>query len=130
MACGAAATWPLTVRSQPALPVIGFMSARSPEDSRHLLAAFRQGLSEFGFVEGQNLAIEVRWAGGQYERLPSLAAVLAAVGGDASAVAAKQATSVIPIVFGTGGDPVQAGLVKSLNRPGGNATGYTLLTSD
>jgi len=131
--------WPLTARSQPpALPVIGFMSGRSPEDSSHLLAAFRQGLSDFGFIEGQNITIELRWAGGQYDRLPSLAAellarrvaVLAAVGGDASAAAAKQATSVIPIVFGIGGDPVQAGLVKSLNRPGGNATGYTLLTSD
>jgi putative ABC transport system substrate-binding protein len=129
----------MAVRSQPpTLPVIGFMSARSPEDSSHLLAAFRQGLSDFGFVEGQNITIEFRWAGGQYDRLPSLAAelvarrvaVLVAVGGDASAVAAKQATSVIPIVFGIGADPVQAGLVKSLNRPGGNATGYTLLTND
>src|SRR5215472_8314040 len=131
--------WPLAARSQPpVLPVIGFMSARSPEDSSHLLAAFRQGLSDFGFIEGQNITIEFRWAGGQYDRLPSLAAelvarrvaVLAAVGGDASAAAAKQVTSVIPIVFGIGGDPVQAGLIKSLNRPGGNATGYTLLTND
>src|SRR5262245_13386174 len=139
MACGAAAMWQLTARSQPpALPVIGFMSGRSPEDSSHLLAAFRPGLSDFGFIEGQNITIELRWAGGQYDRLPSLAAellarrvaVLAAVGGDASAAAAKQATSVIPIVFGIGSDPVQAGLVKSLNRPGGNATGYTLLTND
>jgi putative tryptophan/tyrosine transport system substrate-binding protein len=139
LACGTAAMWPLAARSQPpAMPVIGFMSGRSPEDSPHLLAAFRQGLSDFGFVEGQNITIEFRWAGGQYDRLPSLAAelvarrvtVLAAVGGDASAAAAKQATSVIPIVFGIGGDPVQAGLVKSLNRPGANATGYTLLTYD
>jgi len=138
MACGAAAIWPLTALSQPlVLPVIGFMSGRSPEDSPHLLAAFRQGLGDFGFVEGQNIAIEFRWASGQYDRLPSLAAelvarriaVLVAVGGDASAAAAKQATSAVPIVFGIGGDPVHAGLVKSLNRPGGNATGYTLLTS-
>jgi putative ABC transport system substrate-binding protein len=130
--------WPLAARSQPVLLAIGFMSGRSPEDSRHLLAAFRQGLSDFGFVEGQNITIVFCWAGGQYDRLPSLAAelvarrvaVLAAVGGDHSAAAAKQATSIIPIVFGIGGDPVQAGLVKSLNRPGGNVTGYTLLTYD
>jgi ABC-type uncharacterized transport system substrate-binding protein len=136
---GGAAAWPLAARAQqPAMPVIGFMSGRSAEDSPHLLAAFRQGLSDFGFVEGQNIAIEFRWAGGQYDRLPSLAAelvarrvaVLAALGGDASSVAAKQATSVIPIVFGMGGDPVQAGLVESFNRPGGNATGYTILTID
>src|SRR5215470_1299647 len=134
-----AAMWPPAARSQPpVLPAIGFMSGRSPEDSPHLLAAFRQGLSDFGFIEGQNITIEFRWAGGQYDRLPSLAAelvgrrvtVLAAVGGDASAAAAQQATSVIPIVFGIGGDPVQAGLVNSLNRPGGNVTGYTLLTND
>jgi putative tryptophan/tyrosine transport system substrate-binding protein len=137
-ACSAAAMWPLAALSQPAaLPVIGFMSGRSPEDSSHLLAAFRQGLSDFGFVEGQNITIELRWARGHYDRLPSLAAelvarrvaVLAAVGGDASAAAAIQATSVIPVVFGSGGDPVETGLVKSLNRPGGNATGYSLLTN-
>lgn len=106
---GGAAAWPLAARAQsPAMPVIGFMSGRSPEDSSHLLAALRNGLSDFGFVEGQNIAIEFRWAGGQYDRLPSLAAelvalrvaVLAALGGDASAAAAKQATSVIPIVYG------------------------------
>jgi putative ABC transport system substrate-binding protein len=136
---GSAAMWPLVARAQqPAMPVIGFMSGRSAEDSPHVLAAFRQGLSDFGFVEWQNIAIEFRWAGGQYDRLPSLAAelvarrvaVLAALGGDASSAAAKQATSVIPIVFGMGGDPVQAGLVESFNRPGGNATGYTILTID
>jgi putative tryptophan/tyrosine transport system substrate-binding protein len=133
---GAAAAWPLAARAQqPAVPVIGWMSGRSPEDSVHLLAAFREGLRETGFVEGQNISIEYRWAFGQYDRLPALASdlvsrgvtVLAGVGGDVSAVAAKQATSTIPVVFGMGGDPIKAGLVNSFNRPGGNATGYTLL---
>jgi putative ABC transport system substrate-binding protein len=118
-------------------PVIGWMSGRSPEDSAHLLGAFRQGLSEAGFVEGRDVSFEYRWALGQYERLPALAsdlvsrgvAVLVGVGGDVSAVAAKRATSTIPVVFGMGGDPVKAGLVDSFNRPGGNATGFTLLTN-
>src|SRR5690349_15889745 len=136
---GAAAVWPtLASGQQPALPVIGFMSGRAPDDSRHLLAAFHQGLGEAGFTEGKNVAVEYRWALGQYDRLPALAAdlvkqrvaVLAAVGGDLSALAAKQATSTIPIVFGLGGDPIKAGIVESLNRPGGNLTGYTLLTAD
>src|SRR5262245_44641979 len=135
---GAAAMWPLAARAQqPGMPVIGFMSGRSPEDSAHLVAAFRKGLNDLGFVEGQNVAIEFRWARGAYEHLPALAtelaarqvAVLAAVGGDVSALAAKQATPTIPIVFGTGGDPVQSGLVESFNHPGGNATGYTILTN-
>ncbi len=135
---GTAFACPLAARAQqPALPVVGFMSGRSPEDSAHLVVAFRQGLSEGGFVEGQNVAIEYRWARGQYDRLPALAAelvarrvaVLTAVGGDVSAVAAKQMTSTIPIVFGMGSDPIKAGLVDSFNRPGGNATGYTLLTN-
>jgi putative ABC transport system substrate-binding protein len=135
---GAAVAWPVAVRAQQAaMPVIGFMSGRSPEDSSYLVAAFRQGLSEGGFVEGRNVAIEFRWAGGEYERLPSLAAelvgrqvsILVAVGGDNSAVAAKRATSTIPIVFGMGGDPIRAGLVHSLNRPDRNATGFTLLTN-
>jgi putative ABC transport system substrate-binding protein len=135
---GAAATWPFTARAQQPMPVIGFMSGRSPEDSAHLVAAFRQGLAETGYVEGQNVTIEFRWARGQYDRLPALAAdlvsrpvvVLVGVGGDVSAVAAKQATATIPIVFGMGGDPVKAGLVESFNRPGGNATGFSLLTHE
>jgi putative ABC transport system substrate-binding protein len=114
------------------------MSGRSPDESKHLLAAFLQGLGETGFVEGKNATIEYRWALGQYDRLPALAAdlvkrpvtIVTAVGGDPSAVAAKQATSTIPIVFGMGGDPIKAGLVDSLGRPGRNATGFTLLTNE
>jgi putative ABC transport system substrate-binding protein len=136
---GAAATLPLAARAQqPAMPLIGFMSGRSPEDSAYLVAAFRQGLGETGFAEGQNVAIEFRWANGQYDRLPALAAdlvshrvtVLVGVGGDVSAVAAKRATAMIPVVFGMGSDPIKAGLIESLNRPGGNATGFTLLTNE
>jgi putative ABC transport system substrate-binding protein len=135
---GGAATWPLAARAQqPVMPVIGFMSARSPEDSVPLLEAFHRGLEERGFVEGRNIAIEYRWARGEYDRLPELAAdlvrrrvnVLTAVGGDPSPRAAKRATSTIPIVFGIGGDPVQEGLVESFNRPGGNVTGMTLMTN-
>jgi putative ABC transport system substrate-binding protein len=119
------------------MPIIGFMSARGPEDSAYLVQAFHRGLAEGGFVEGQNVAIEFRWAHGQYNRLPAIAAdlvsrrvnVITAIGGDPSALAAKGATSSIPIVFGIGGDPVAAGLVESFNRPGGNVTGVTLLTS-
>jgi putative tryptophan/tyrosine transport system substrate-binding protein len=130
--------WPLAAHSQQEKPVIGWMSGRAPEDSTHLLAAFHQGLREAGFVDGQNVSIEYRWARGQYEKLPALAsdlvsrgvAVLVGVGGDVSAIAAKQATATIPIVFGMGGDPIRAGLVDSFNRPGGNATGYTLLTNE
>jgi putative ABC transport system substrate-binding protein len=134
---GAAVAWPLTAWAQHPMPVIGFMSARSAEESGHLLEAFRRGLKEGGFVEGQNVAVEFRWAGGDYDRLPALAAdlvsrrvnVITAVGGDPSPIAAKRATPTIPIVFGMGGDPVAAGLVESFNRPGGNATGFTLLTN-
>jgi ABC-type uncharacterized transport system substrate-binding protein len=134
---GSALAWPLTARAQQAaMPVIGFLSARSPEDSTHHLAAFRRGLAEDGFVEGQNVAIEFRWARGQYDLLLPMAADLVSLGvsvlttaGEPSALAAKRATSTIPIVFGLGGDPVSAGLVESFNRPGGNATGVTMLTT-
>lgn len=113
------------------------MSGRSPDDSRHLTAAFQQGLRDTGFVEGKNVAVEYQWASGRYDQLPSLAAdlvkrvgIIVAVGGDVSAVAAMQATKTTPIVFGMGGDPVKAGLVESLGRPGRNATGFTLLTNE
>jgi putative ABC transport system substrate-binding protein len=117
--------------------VIGFMSSRSPIDSSVLVASFRKGLEEQGFVEGKNLAIEYGWASGHYDSLPGIAAylvrrkiaVLVAVGGEPSAFAAKAATSTIPIVFTAGGDPVKAGLVSSLSHPGGNATGVSMLTT-
>src|SRR3954451_11329687 len=135
---GAAAAWPLAAwAQQPGSPIVGFMSARGPEDSGYLVDAFRAGLAEGGFIEGQNVAIEFRWARGQYDRLTALAAdlvgrrvnVLVAIGGDPSPIAAKQATSSIPIVFGMGGDPIKAGLVQSFNRPGGNVTGVSILTN-
>lgn len=138
-ALGGAAAWPLGARAQQqAMPVIGFMSSRSPENSAYLVTAFLCGLAERGFVDGQNIAIEYRWGLGQYDRMPALpadlvnhhVAVLVGVGGDISAVAAKRATSTIPIVFGLGSEPIKAGLVESLNRPGGNATGFTLLTNE
>jgi putative tryptophan/tyrosine transport system substrate-binding protein len=134
-----ATAWPLLAPAQQlTVPVIGFMSGRAPDESAHLVSAFRQGLAETGFVEGQNIAIEFRWALGDYDRLPALAAdlvshrvaVLVAVGGDVSAVVASKATKTIPVVFGMGGDPVKAGMVASFNRPGGNVTGYTLWTSE
>jgi len=135
---GAAAAWPLAARAQqsPAMPVIGFLSSRSPEDSAHLIEAFRRGLSEGGFVAGQSVAIEFRWAHGQFDLLPAMASelvgrrvsVFVAVGGEPSALAAKRATSTIPIVFAIGSDPVSAGLVESFNRPNGNLTGITLQT--
>jgi ABC-type uncharacterized transport system substrate-binding protein len=134
---GSAAAWPVAAHTQQAMPLIGFMSGRAPETDTHLVSAFRQGLREQGFIEGETVAMEFRWARGQYDRLPELAAelvalrvaVLAALGGDVSGKAAKEATSTIPIVFGSGGDPVKTGLVESFSRPGGNATGYTLLTN-
>src|SRR5262249_22874175 len=122
---------------QSATPVIGYLSARSPADTKHLVAAFRSGLSQHGYVEGQTVRIEYRWAFGQYDRLPALAAeldrrpgsLLAASGGQPAALAAVAATSTVPIVFIVGGDPVKEGLAKSFNRPGGNATGVSLLTN-
>jgi putative ABC transport system substrate-binding protein len=135
---GGTVSWPLAAHAQQtATPVIGFMSAISADVSMSLVEAFRRGLKENGFIDGENVAIEFRWANGQYDRLPALAAelvarqisVLAAVGGDPSPLVAKRATSSIPIVFGMGSDPVSAGLVQSFDRPGGNMTGITLLTN-
>lgn len=136
---GLAGAWPLAVRSQqPAMPVVGFMSGRSAEDSARIAAAFRQGLADAGFIEGQSVKIEYRWANGDYNKLPALAAdlvdrkvaVLVGVGGDVSAAVAAKAAKTIPVVFGMGSDPVKAGLVASFSRPGGNITGYTLWTNE
>jgi putative tryptophan/tyrosine transport system substrate-binding protein len=132
---GTAAFWPLRVRAQQAPPTIGFLSPRSPEESSHLVAAFRKGLAETGAVEGRNLTAEYRWALGDYDRLPSLAKELAsrpvtlivAVGGEPAALAAKAATATIPVVAIFTADPVERGLVASLNRPGGNMTGISAL---
>jgi putative ABC transport system substrate-binding protein len=132
---GSAAAWPVAVRAQQvALPVIGFMSSRSPEDSPHLLAAFHRGLREGGFIDGENVAIVFRWARGDYTRLPTLATelvtrrvnVISALGGPSSALAAKGATSTIPIVTSLSADT--PGLVESFNRPGGNVTGVAVET--
>src|SRR5262245_4696182 len=132
---GTAAAFPLAVRAQqPAMPVIGFMSTLSPASISKPVAGFHQGLREAGYVEGQNVAIEYRWAQGHYDRLPELAAdlvrrrvaVIVASGGDPSPQIARAATQTIPIVFGMFGDPVREGLVDSLSRPGGNATGVTI----
>ena len=134
---GAAVAWPLTARGQqPIQPAIGFLNIASPETWETYVAGFRQGLAQTGFIEGANLGIEYRWARGQYDRLSALAveladrkvAVIAANGGSRAALAAKSATSAIPIVFTFGdGDPVQHGLVESMNRPGGNVTGISMI---
>ena len=135
---GGAVAWPFAARAQQPMPVVGFLNGASPTELESRVVAFRDGLAENGYVESHNVAIEYRWGLDQYERLPEMAvdlvrhrvAVIAATGGVPSVRAAKAATSEIPIVFTMGADPVAFGLVASLNRPGGNVTGITLISGE
>src|SRR5262245_20221467 len=134
---GTAAAWPIAARAQQSTLVVGFLHPSSPEPFAHIVNGFRRGLNDGGVVEGQNVAIEFRWARGEYDRLPALAAelvqrgarVILAGGGEAGALAAKAAASTIPILVITSSDPVKSGLVASFNRPGGNITGLMTATS-
>jgi putative tryptophan/tyrosine transport system substrate-binding protein len=138
-ALGCTAAWPLAARAQPsAIPVVGFLHPAAPEPFEHIVSGFKRGLSEAGFVDGQSVAIEYRWARGEYDRLPAMAVelvqrrarVILAGGGEVAALAAKGATSTIPILINTSSDPVKSGLVASFNRPGGNVTGLMTATSE
>jgi putative ABC transport system substrate-binding protein len=135
---GAAAAWPLAVHAQqPTMPVVGYLNSRGPDDAAHLAASFRRGLRDSGFIVGQNVRIEYRWGHGHFDSLKAMAeelcrvpvAVLIATGGEPTVLAAKSATSTIPIVFAMSSDPIKLGLAVSFNRPGGNATGMNVLTT-